>query len=200
MIGGIIVAAGESRRMGHPKALLKIDNTTFINYIIDNLYDAGIENIITVLGHDSEKISAVLDKTKSDIIINKRYKEGQLSSIVTGIDYFKTKKADGVMLCLVDHPFITSCIMRDMVSSFEKSEKSIVVPVYKGKRGHPVLFSRSIFPELIKASPEVGAREVIWNNEEKILELEVDDPGILLGTNTPEDYKKNLKWFKSSGR
>ena len=196
MIGGIVLSAGESRRMGHPKALLKIKSTNFVNYIIDGLIDSGVKDVVTVLGHDCEKISAVIDNNKSDIIINENYKEGQLSSMLSGIRYFASKNAEAVIVCLVDHPVISKNLIKKIIASYENSDNSIVVPVYEGKRGHPVLFAEPMFKELEKASPHVGAREVLWNNKEKIFELKVNDPGILVGVNSPEEYRKNMKWFE----
>ena len=179
MIGSIILSAGESKRMGEPKALLKIKNSIFINHIIEVLFNSDIKEIVTILGHHYEEILMKIDKDRSKIAINHDYKDGQLSSLISGIEYFRNKDVAGVIVCLVDHPFINVEI----------------VPTIKGKRGHPVLFARSVFEELKKASPEVGAREVIWNNRNEVCELEIKNRNILIGINTPEDYKNNIEKF-----
>jgi len=195
MLGGIILSAGESRRMGSPKALLKIKKSNFINHIIDVLYKSHVDEIVTVLGHDPEKIANEIDQGKSTVIINRNYREGQLSSLIAGLKYFHKSDVEGVIVCLVDHPLISVETISKMIELFQTSGGKIIVPIYMGKRGHPVLYAHSIFSELKKASPEIGAREIIWKHAEDVLEYETGDHKILIGVNTPEEYKKYEKYF-----
>ena len=193
MIGGIILSAGESKRMGEPKALLKIGKTIFVNHIIEVLCGANIKEIVTVLGHNYKQILENINRDNTEIVINYNYKEGQLSSLISGLEFFQEKDVEGVIVCLVDHPLLSENLVKSMVDAFKMSGKKIVVPVYRGKRGHPVIFSRSIFEQIRNASPEVGAREVLWKNKNDVFELETDDESVLIGINTPEDYKKFIK-------
>ena len=193
MIGGMILSAGESSRMGEPKALLKIGNTLFINHLIEILSNSGITNIVTILGHNPEIIAKHIDKNKCSIRINSHYKKGQLSSIITGVDYFEKKNVEGVIICLVDHPLINADIITALVDNFTASGKKIIVPVFKKKRGHPVIFSRVLFQQIRNASPEIGLRQVLWQNEEEICEVEMENENILVGINTPEEYRQYIK-------
>jgi len=188
MINAIILAAGASERMGKPKPLLRFNDKTFLDQIISVLKRSEADRITVVLGAEAEKIKKTIDLSGTSIVINKDYQKGQLSSLILGIEQ-TPQETEAILICLVDNPFITKEVVNKIISKFKETNNPIIVPVFNKKRGHPTLFSRSLFNELLNAPEEQGARYVIYSNEEKILELETSENGILIGIDTPDDYK-----------
>jgi len=191
MINAIILAAGESKRMTKPKPLLTFGDHTFLEQIISVLKLSNVDRITVVLGAQAETVKKSIDLSETNIVINKDYSKGQLSSLIVAIEY-TPKETEAILVCLVDMPFITKEVVDEIISKFKQTNNPIIVPVYNKKRGHPVLFSKSLFNELTNAPQEQGARYVLYSNEEKILELDTHESGILLCINTPDDYKFHL--------
>ncbi len=188
MINAIILAAGESKRMGKLKPLLKFKDKTFLEQIISVLKLSDVDRITVVLGAEAETIKESIDLSGTSVVVNKNYQRGQLSSLIVGIEDIP-EETEAILLCLVDAPFITKEVVNKIICKFKETDSPIIVPVFNKERGHPTLFSRSLFNELLNAPEEQGARYVLYSNEEKILELETSESGILVGINTPEDYK-----------
>lgn len=191
-VAAIILAAGTSARMGSPKALLKIGEKTFVEHIVDVLSSAGILNLSIVLGANAEIIRERLGLFGEKIVINERWQDGQLSSVLAGLRSLDRKNIQGILICPVDRPLITREVIADMLLLFRQSRKSIVVPTYKGERGHPVIVGRSLFSELERAPADVGARAVLWSHPEEIAESPTENNGILLNIDTPENYQRRL--------
>ncbi|MCX5645158.1 MAG: nucleotidyltransferase family protein [Phycisphaerae bacterium] len=217
MINAIVLAAGESKRMGMPKPLLrfprrasvparlcgrsrttqdvscgdarptKSGDTTFLEQIVSVLQRSEVGRIMVVLGSQAPMIRASIDLSGADVVINENYHEGQLSSLVAGLKSLPPA-ADAILLCLVDNPFVTVGSVDGVVGAFGETGKPIVVPVFNGRRGHPALFARPMFDELLNAPLEKGARHVVQSNEDKVFEVQIPDPGILARIDTPEDY------------
>lgn len=187
MINAIILSAGESKRMKKPKPLLKFDDKTFIEQIISILQLSKVDRITVVLGAEVEKIKNSVDFSGTHIVINKDYKKGQLSSLITAIKN-TPEETEAILVFLVDNPFITEETTNKIVEEYKRNKYPIIVPVYQGQNGHPVLFDHSLFDELLDAPEDKGARDVIYNNEEKVFKLETNDKGVIIGINTPEDY------------
>ena len=188
MINAIVLAAGESRRMGKPKPLLRFKDKTFLDQIISALRDSDVDRITIVLGADAEMIKNSVDLSGTNIVINKDYKKGQLSSLSAAIED-TPQETDAILVCLVDNPFITKEVINKIIAKFKETNNPIIVPVFNGQRGHPTLFSKSLFSELVNAPKEQGARYVLYSNAEKVLELETSESTILIGIDTPEDYR-----------
>ena len=189
MINAIILAAGESKRMGKPKPLLRIKNKTFLEQIIFELKLSDINRITVVLGADAEKIKNSIDLSGINIVFNEDYRNGQLSSLIAGLKDIH-EEVEAILVFLVDNPFITKEIVNKIISKFKEANSAIIVPVFNKKRGHPALFSKSVFNDIISAPKDQGARYVIYSNREKTFELKMNEKEILAGINTPEDYKK----------
>jgi molybdenum cofactor cytidylyltransferase len=187
MINALVLAAGESRRMGMPKPLLRFGDTSFLEQIVSVLQRSNVGRITVVLGSQAPRIRASTDLSSVDIIVNEDYRRGQLSSLMAGLKSL-SPETDAILLCLVDNPFITRETANQVVEAFEETGKPIVVPVFDGHRGHPALFSRPMFDELLNAPPDEGARHVVHSNEDKVFEVDILDPGILARIDTPEDY------------
>lgn len=195
MIAAIILAAGESKRMGFPKALLPYplpdgSETTFLAHLLDVMSRSRAEPVVVVLGHEAERIERSVPPEswgKARPVVNARYRDGMLTSILTGIE--AAGDVEGALVLPVDHPDVRPEIVDLLIARFETTRPPVVLPVHAGRRGHPVLFSRSVFEELRRAPEGVGARQVVWDHQRDLLEVEVPDPGIGRDVDTPADYR-----------
>ena len=161
MIAAVVLAAGQSLRMGRPKPLLRFsDDRTFLGQIVSVLGRSRVDRITVVLGAEADGILASIDLSGVDVVINHDYRKGQLSSLIAALSRVPAE-VEAVVLCLADNPFITPEIVDRLVGAFRETGKPIVVPVYDGKRGHPALFARTVFQELITAPADQGARHVL---------------------------------------
>jgi molybdenum cofactor cytidylyltransferase len=174
--------------MGKPKPLLRVEDKTFLEQIISVLGLSDVDRITVVLGAEAETIKKSIDLSGTNIVINKDFKKGQLSSLIAGIEN-APEETEAILVCLVDNPFITKEVVNAIISKFKETNNPIIVPVFNKERGHPTLFSRSLFNELLGAPEDQGARYVLYSNEEKVLELETFESRILIGIDTPDDYK-----------
>ena len=194
MIAAVILAAGESSRMGQPKALLPIDGKNFIEKIVDALSRSGVARIFVVVGHNADEMSQKIAHLPVTILINPDYKKGQLSSLQVAVRRLLPEEdCRGMLVHLVDHPYISALLVDALIRRFEQGDKAIVVPRYHGKRGHPVIFARSLFHELLDAPQEQGAKAVVNAHRDETLEIETEDEGITLDIDTPELYREHVK-------
>ena len=191
-VGAIVLAAGASLRMGSPKALLRIGEETFVQHIVGQFHSAGIHDVAIVLGADADEIRNSLSWFKGTIVVNGEWKEGQLTSVIAGLDAFRHQTLDGVMICPVDRPLITHTLVNRMLRAFQESGKSIVVPVFQGRRGHPTLFSSTMVDELRVAPSTVGARHVVRNHPDDLHEMTTNEEGVLINIDIPIDYERYI--------
>lgn len=191
MIVAIILAAGESRRMGVPKPLLAFDGKTFLEHIVSVLETTQVGRIKVVLGHEAERVLRQTHLDRADVVLNDGYQNGQLSSLIEGIRSLgdDLSQVDAILVCLVDHPLISAALVDAMIDHFYRTGKPIVIPKCQGRRGHPVLFAKPLFAELLSAPLNAGAKAVVQNHASDLLELETDDAGILFDVDTPELYE-----------
>jgi molybdenum cofactor cytidylyltransferase len=190
MISGIILAAGESRRMGSPKALLRYQGKTFIERICNAFLSAGVDELIVVLGARAEKLRhAIPAHPQLRTVVNPRYFQGQLSSLMVGIGAL-SPESEAAIVNLVDHPLITAETINALITSFRAEPLPILIAAYNGKRGHPVLFSSQVYGEILAAPLDQGAKVVVRKDPSRVRELPLDDPGILADIDTPEDYRR----------
>jgi len=188
MISGILLAAGESRRMGSAKALLHYQGQTFIARICNAFLTAGVDELIVVLGARAEQLRQVLPiHSKLRTVINSRYNLGQLSSLMVGIGAL-SPGSEAAIVNLVDHPVIDAKTINALISSFRTAPLPILIASYQGKRGHPVLFSSQVYGEILAAPLDQGAKVVVRKDPTRVREVPLDDPGILADIDTPEDY------------
>ena len=192
MIVAIVLSAGESSRMGRPKALLPVGGVTFLERIVSAFKSSKVVEIIVVLGHNAEAIRSKIAHLPARFVINPDYARGQLSSLHVAIRALDAEKVDGILVHLVDQPFLDSALVNRMIDRFYESKKAIVVPTYKGKRGHPVLFSKRLFQELLDAPLDQGAKSVVRAHAEETLEIETDDERVALDIDTPEEYQRHI--------
>jgi molybdenum cofactor cytidylyltransferase len=194
MIVAVILSAGESSRMGRPKALLPIGGQKFIERIVGVLAQSRAGRIIVVLGHHADEMRRQIEHLPIDIVVNPDYKSGQLSSLQAAIRRIQNDdRCDGMLVHLVDHPFIDAVLVDAMIERFYETKKLIVVPRHKEKRGHPVIFSRDLFEELLSAPADQGAKAVVNAHRKETLEIEWQDEGITLDIDTPELYRQHVR-------
>jgi len=184
---GLILAAGESSRMGSAKALLEFRGETFLDRLI-RCFSAYCSPVIVVLGHEPEVIRAgVRSAGNAVFVLNPDYSRGQFSSMQCGLRAVP-EEADGVLFTPVDHPNIEPATVRQLIAA----GAPIAIPQYLGRHGHPVLFTRALIPEFLGLGPEVQAREVLHGHASEIRYLDVADAGILDDIDDPDAYHRLL--------
>jgi len=197
MIAAVVLAAGESSRMGRPKALLPIDGVRFIEKIVSSFQSTKVGKILVVLGHNAEEMRQKIADLPVLIVVNNEYKKGQLSSLVAAIRDIQSRQSsaelDGILVHLVDHPYVNPILVDVMIDRFYESKKLIVVPRYHGRRGHPVIFSRSLFSELQDTPLDQGAKAVVHAHQKDTLEIDTEDEGVTIDIDTPEEYRQFVK-------
>ena len=197
MIVAVVLSAGESSRMGRPKALLPVDGVRFIEKIVTALKSTRVAKIIAVLGHDADEMRRQIGDLPVTMVVNPNYKRGQLSSLVAAINSIQSSKdsasVDGILVHLVDHPYINPDLVNLMIDRFHETKKLIVVPRYQGRRGHPVIFSSALFAELLAAPLDQGAKTVVHAHRDETLEIATEDKGVTIDIDTPEEYRQHVK-------
>jgi molybdenum cofactor cytidylyltransferase len=185
-LDGIILAAGESRRMGYPKPLLKIGDRTFIEHIAGTML-AVVPRLMIVLGANSGRVRAAIpDDARITIVENPNYARGQLSSLKVGLRAIQPHAA-GALVHLGDHPMVRVETFQAIVDSYDRTGKRIVIARHNGHRGHPVIFDRELFAELQSCPEEEGARHVVNADASRVAYVDLSDPGINLDLDTPSD-------------
>jgi molybdenum cofactor cytidylyltransferase len=190
LLAAVILSAGASSRMGRPKALLPYREGTFLEHLIEVTRDPRIGVTRVVLGAGAEVIRAIAKLDSSIVALNPAWEQGQLSSICAGLRSLDGVDIDGIVLCPVDHPLVSAVLVNELVERFYSDKKTIVLPTYKGHRGHPVIFSKALFSELLAAPADMGARAVVWAHAGDVLEVPTDEEGVILNLNDPEMLKR----------
>jgi molybdenum cofactor cytidylyltransferase len=184
MLAAVILSGGASRRMGSPKALLSYQGRPFLEHLLEVAHHPKIGVRRIVLGADAEPIAKEVNLAPDEIVLNEEWEKGQLSSIQAALRSLPAK-TDGIILLLIDHPLISSALVGELVESFYTSRKSIVLPVYEGRRGHPVIFSAALYQELMDAPLETGARSVVWAHSSEVQVVQTSEEGCVLNLNDP---------------
>jgi len=187
----IILAAGESKRMGFPKMLLAFNGATMIENVISNVRASNVDNIIVVLGAYREKLTEILRGSDVQCCYNDSYKEGMLSSVWSGVRNLPSDFA-AVLVFQGDQPLINSKSINKVIEAYRLSGKGIVIPVFEKKRGHPILIDRKYRDEIEKLDPGSGLRSLAYNHSDDVLEVDTEDRGILRDFDTYNEYKKEL--------
>jgi molybdenum cofactor cytidylyltransferase len=190
MLAVAILAAGESRRMGTPKALLRYRGKTFVEHLIEVTRHPRVGITRVVLGAGAGNIKEKLRLDADSIVLNENWAQGQLSSIQAAIRSLAAGETEGLILCPVDHPLISAELVAHLIDKFDSSGKQILLPTHRGRRGHPAIFRSSLYDELLQASPEIGARQVVWAHSQDVQEFPTDEEGVVLNLNDPDTLKK----------
>ena len=200
MLAAVILSAGESSRMGSPKALLPLCGNTFLGHLLEVVHqskknaESGKEIGCTrvVLGAHTQEITKQIPLDASAIVLNPHWQQGQLSSIKEAIRSLKEVQTDGIVLFLVDHPLVSAELVSELVRQFYASGRAIALPTFHGKRGHPVIFASRLYGELLAAPAEQGARAVVWAHPDEVLEVPTNEEGVALNLNDPEALRRAL--------
>ncbi|MHB8540002.1 MAG: nucleotidyltransferase family protein [Candidatus Acidiferrales bacterium] len=255
MLAVIILAAGESRRMGQPKALLTFPETfsfesarevrsrpaaqaageprlaptktkstpnagrfgfaqrksegaadtkpkTFLEHLIEVTRHPRVGVLRIVVGAHAAEIRARVKLPDGAVVVNENWEKGQLSSLQAAIRSLPAGETEGMLVCLVDHPLISAPLVSTLIEAFERAKNKIVIPTYRGRRGHPVIFPRALYAELLalpENTPEsarentlknIGARAVVRAHAADVLEIPVEEEGIVLNLNDPSTLER----------
>jgi len=202
MIPALVLAAGRSTRMGRPKALLPLDcGDTFVARIVGTLHDAGVDDVVVVLGHEPDPIVADLIRrqTRVRFAINRDFDKGQLSSLVAGLNAIDRPGVIAALVTLVDVPLVSAATVRAVVDRYRRTRAPIVRPVAGGRHGHPVLIDRALFDQFRAADPALGANVVVRQHISAHGEVEVTDPHAFRDVDTPDEYDRLVLEVRKSG-
>jgi len=187
-IAPVILAAGNSKRMGYPKALLPLGDEIFLTRILRILREVGLVRPRLILGRDAELIIARIGDYPADIIVNPDPDRGQLSSIQLGISGL-SEEFEAAMLWPVDQPDVSVELARSLTELFTANDCRVAVPIRGGKRGHPAIFHRTMFHEFMNAPMEKGAKGIISRYESETCFLPTDESAAFTDIDTPSDYQ-----------
>lgn len=188
MISAILLAAGESKRMGRTKLLLKWDQRTIIEKSVDTLLASKIDELIVVLGHQAQAVLRSLGARRLKAVINHQYRMGMSTSIRRGLGEVGPK-SEAILIALADQPFVETDLIDHLIDIYRQNPHGIVLPSYKGGRGHPVILDRFRYgEEMGNLTGDVGCRPILNRHPEDILEVEVESEGVIADIDSWEEY------------
>jgi molybdenum cofactor cytidylyltransferase len=199
MICAIVLAAGQSQRMGVQKLLLPFGSKTVITHIVDQLSASSVDEVHVVVGCHGKRVSRELSDRSVSIVNNSNYKSGMLSSVRCGL-HSLAKQCRVVVVALGDQPSLTSKLIDQMLQTFASTEKQILVPLYQGKRGHPIMFSGAYRDEILTHYDNVGLRGLLYAHKDDVFELSVTSSGVLSDMDYPEDYQREIALLKEKNK
>jgi molybdenum cofactor cytidylyltransferase len=191
MIIGIVLAGGASSRMGRTKALLPIGSTTFVARVVSTLQQAGCTRVVVVAGAAFEAICADVERRALGVAVveNRAPARGQLSSLQVALRHVGDD-VEAAVVALCDHPLVGIDTVRRLIEAWRTSDADVVRPVTGSRHGHPVVFARRVFARLLAADVDAGARVVVRAPDIVRLDVEVDDPGVFVNVDTPDDFAR----------
>lgn len=191
-IWALILAAGESKRMGTPKMLLPFNGSTMIESVIANVTRSNVEKTLIVLGAENESLVQLAGIQSVINCYNDNYKEGMLSSVKCGFTNIPAGSS-AVIIFQGDQPLIPPQVINSVIQAYLSSDKGIIIPVYNNKRGHPVLIDNKYRDEIEKLDNDKGLRSLAYKFPDDVLEVLTDEPGILRDFDTYDQYLKEIK-------
>jgi molybdenum cofactor cytidylyltransferase len=191
-VSAILLAAGESKRMGKPKLLLPIGNGTVLGKTADALLSSQADEVIVVLGANAQEMKKAIAGKPVKIVFNPDYRQGMSTSLIAGLKQVSAR-AKRIMVALSDQPLIEKRIYNRLIEESFNSGKGITAPTYQAKRGNPIIFAISYKEELLQLKGDVGGREILRRHPDDILEVAVDSESVIININTMDEYYAHLK-------
>ena len=195
VIPAIVLAAGRSSRMGRAKATLPAgDGHTFLTRIVRTFLDAGVDDVIVVVGHDADAIAQSFSESglPARFVVNREYDRGQLSSLLAGLNAIDRPGVTAVLVTLVDVPLVSAATVRAVVERYRRLRVPIVRPTSGDRHGHPLLIDRTVFAALRAADPAAGAKPVVRAHASADGDMAIDDEGAFTDIDTEEEYRKTI--------
>ena len=193
MIAAIVLAAGASERMGRPKATLHLRGETFLETVLDGCAAAGVNRCVVVLGPNMHNILSRKYLGGVAVVRNPSPETGPIGSIRIALEELLNHPVEAVLVWHVDRPHVAVSTIAALIDRFRGGGASIVLPEFEGTRGHPVIFGRAVFEELLQAPDDQGARAVVRADPSRVAVVTVQDPAVTESVNTPEAYEELLR-------
>jgi molybdenum cofactor cytidylyltransferase len=192
-VSAVLLAAGESRRMGGVNKLtLDVGGTPLVRHAALTLLDSAIDELVAVIGHEAETSRSLLGDLPLTLVENRNYAEGQMTSVHRGLEAL-TRPCDGVMVCLSDQPLITPRDLDTLIRAFlDDCPRSVLVPTYEGRRGNPTILACRHREAILAGNRRLGCRRLIQNNPELVWPRPMDSDHCVFDLDTPEDYARLL--------
>jgi molybdenum cofactor cytidylyltransferase len=185
MISAIVLAAGRSARMGGLKPLALVSGRPLLAHTLESVERSRADYVIVVIGSEAERIRREVPTGTAVVVVNADYAKGMSTSIRTGIRS-APRDSDAFLIVLGDQPFVAPSTMDALIERRSESRAKILVPTFRGRRGNPVLVDRSLVPELEGVHGDIGFRALFNSHADELVEVPVNDAGVLLDIDTPE--------------
>jgi molybdenum cofactor cytidylyltransferase len=195
-VAGVVLAAGESRRMGRLKALLPFGDRTVIEQVLHPLLQSDLVSVTVVLGHRAEEIAAVLQVLPVHLVTNPNYRDGMTTSVQAALRHI-TPIPDAYMLALVDQPQLGITPVQRVLTAFNQTDKGLVIPTWKGQRGHPIILAARYRQDVLALRLDQGLNLVTRGHPDDTLELTMPDDDILRDMDYAEEYEAELQRWQS---
>ena len=189
MISAMLLAAGESRRMGDFKQLLTIAGKTFVERCVDNLLRSRVDEVVVVTGHREQDVRRAVGDRPVRFVYNADYRAGMSSSIKRGVESL-SKDSRACLIALADQPLISADVFNRVIEEYEKNQSLIVVPTFEGRNGHPVILDLRLRQEILSMDPAQGLRQVVRAHASETRHVAVSDEAVLIDFDLPEDYRR----------
>jgi molybdenum cofactor cytidylyltransferase len=206
VIPAIVLAAGQSTRMGRPKPNLPLrggsGTETFLTRIVRVFMEAGVDDVVVVVGHEKDAVLGKFSESHLRVrfVENPDYASGQLTSLLAGLRVVDRPGVIATLCTPVDVPFTSSATIRTVLDRYRATHAPIVRPTNAGRHGHPLLIDRTVFDPLRRADVVTGARPVVRSYASVAGDVEVEDEGAFLDVDTPEDYAEAIRIFDRGDR
>ncbi len=187
VIWAVVLAAGESKRMGRPKQVLPYGTSTILETVLNSVLASPVDGTLVVLGAAEDKVAPLLAKLPVETIVNTDFRSGMLSSVQCGIRALPAS-ARAALIFLGDQPAIAPETAGRVIAAHRASDRGLVLPVHAGRGGHPLLIDLKYRAEIDGLSSGIGLRELLARHPDDVLRVDIDDPGVILDIDTPEDY------------
>jgi len=197
-VAATVLAAGSSERMGQPKQLLSINGQPMVRRVTEAVCASGLAQVVVVVGAHARRVSEALSGLPVELVYNQDWQEGMSTSLRIGLRALRPD-IEAVLVVLADQPALTSGLLQRLVERYRVTKAPIVAPFYQGYRGNPVLFDRSLFPELLAIQGDRGGRMIIARHEEKTERVALDDPAVLQDLDTVEEYESAVGSLNQGG-